>query len=94
MSKFNSKGTRRFKCADCGATCMLHPMAATRRCKPRCNGCGGTFLEPDTDGAVDAFVNIGTAKAVLEKCVATDKDAPAMMRGDRDVPGYREGNRK
>jgi len=73
---------------------MLHPLAATRRCKPRCSGCGGTFLEPDTDGAVDAFINTGTAKAVLEKVVNTDPNAVAMMRGDRQVPGFREGNRK
>lgn len=88
-----TKGMRRFKCADCGTTCMLHPTVASRRCKPRCAGCGGTFLEPDTDGAVEAFVNTGTARAVLEKVVNTDKNVAAMMRGDKQVPGFREGTR-
>lgn len=45
---------------------MEHPVVMARRCKPRCKGCGSTFLDPYSEGAVDQFVTTGHAKAVLD----------------------------
>jgi DNA-directed RNA polymerase subunit RPC12/RpoP len=86
---FNMKGKRKYKCADCQRTTMEHWTAMSRRCKPRCQGCGSTFLEPCSEGAVDDFVKAGTGRAINEKCpprMGTLAEA-SMMRGERDIPG-------
>ena len=83
------KGQVRYVCADCGNKQFEHWAVMARRCKPRCTGCGGTFLNPDSDGANEQFVEAGTARAIKEKApphAGTDKDAQ-MMRGDREIPG-------
>ena len=38
------KGQRKYECADCGETIFLWRRELSRRCKPRCRGCGATFL--------------------------------------------------
>ena len=80
-------GQRKDKCADCGRATMLHWTATIRRCKPRCQGCGGTFFEPCSEGAVEQHIATGTARAIIDKTPRTDTTAPAMMRGEREVPG-------
>lgn len=36
---------RLYRCADCGRLDKITKQETTHRCKPRCNGCGGTFFE-------------------------------------------------
>lgn len=83
------KGQRRYVCADCNHKQFEHWTAMSRRNKPRCQGCGGTFLNPDSDGADEAFVRAGTGRAIKEKTPPTLGTLPeaAMMRGEREIPG-------
>ncbi len=85
----STKGKRMFRCADCKNRQFMHPIELARRCKPRCVGCGGTFFEPDSDGAHDMEANVGTARAIQEKAPpnAGTSAAAAMMRGEREIPG-------
>ncbi len=82
------KGDRKYQCADCKSTQMEHWTAMAGRCKPRCKGCGSTFLEPYSEGAVDQFVSAGTARAIKDASppnLGTAHEA-LMMRGEKDVP--------
>ena len=58
-------GKRRYRCVDCGGTQFESARTMTRRCRPRCLSCGSTFLEPDSDGAKELSLQIGTAKAIV-----------------------------
>lgn len=79
----SQSGKRRYRCADCGRTCMLHWVELSRRCKPHCQGCGGTFFEPDSDGAMEQEVNAGTARAIKDK--PHDGRYAPKMRGEMEI---------
>ena len=51
--------TNRFKyaCADCGWAGFFFKSEFARKSRPRCQGCGGTFLEPVTRHAKDRIVS-------------------------------------
>lgn len=68
MAKFSElSGKRKYACADCNTIMFFHSVEVSRKCKPRCKGCGGTFFEPVSDGAKDMSDNIGAARSVVEK---------------------------
>ena len=87
--KYNSKGKRRYRCADCGTKALLHWVELARKCKPRCQGCGGSFFEPDSEGASEMEVNAGTARAIKDHQPPHDGKDTLAMRGERDIPGVK-----
>ena len=86
---FNMKGKRKYACADCKRTAMLHWVELSRRNKPRCQGCGGTFFEPYSDGATEMEINAGTARAIKDSEPPMDPRANVKMRGESEVPKAR-----
>lgn len=66
MSSYNMKGKRRYRCMDCNSAQFESSSSMSNRCKTRCKSCGGTFLEPDTEGAVDQFVTAASVRAVMQ----------------------------
>jgi len=45
------KNKFKYICADCGWTGFFRLNEFARRCRPRCGGCGSTFLDPATTEA-------------------------------------------
>lgn len=66
-------GTRRYFCVDCNHKQFEPARAMVRRTRPRCTFCGSTFLEPDTDGADEAWKTIGTLKEAGHIALQTDR---------------------
>ncbi len=81
----STKGKRMFECQDCKGRQLFHPIELSRRCKPHCKRCGGTFFEPWSGGAFDAEVQMGTARAICEKQPPVDAAASLKMRGERAI---------
>ena len=47
------KNLFKYQCAECGWTGFFHLNEFVRRCRPRCQGCGSTMLDPVTSEAQD-----------------------------------------
>jgi len=73
----------RFKyfCVDCGWKGMFFMAEFARRCRPRCGGCGSTFLEPYTKEA-------GNRIAIHDGELQLSRDAM------RDKQGFRKESTK
>ena len=82
--KYNTKGMRKHRCADCGGFQLERPQAMARRCKPRCKSCGSSFLEPYSEVAMEEFQRTGDAKRIVQP-VADGKASPTG-REHRSMP--------
>jgi len=88
-------GKRRYRCQDCGRTQFESAKTMTRHCRPRCMGCGSTFLVAESRGANEQQRQIGTAKGFVEAAgrgliAPADADTRAAVRPApiraRDLP--------
>lgn len=61
------KGHYKYECADCGNTQMEHAQVMSRRCRPRCQKCGSTFLNPSSDNAIEDQYKAGAARTIKEE---------------------------
>ncbi len=85
MKYGRAKGSARYKCADCNATQFETAYTMNLRNRPRCKGCGGTFLEPDTDAGDKHSIAAGTARAILDHVPPQTGRENMAMRGERDL---------
>lgn len=82
-----NKGRRKHRCADCKRETMLHWTETARRCKPRCQGCGSTFLEPCGESAQDTETRAGTARSIKQHEPPLEQRPGLAMRGEKEIPG-------
>lgn len=47
-------GQRKFKCAECGETQMIHWLERSRAARLRCCFCGSLAMDPFSEGAIEA----------------------------------------
>ena len=52
----STRNTFKYRCADCGWTGMFGLYEFARRCRPHCQECGCTMLDPVTTEAQDRIM--------------------------------------
>lgn len=73
-------GRRAYECADCKTRMLFKPSELARKCKPRCRGCGGTFFNPSSEGAVEQSTEIGQARGIVANLDAVTGRENVKMR--------------